>query len=64
MATKPKKAKRTKKAAQPKKRPAAKKPPTGKPRYRCEACGVMITVTEEGLGVHRLMCCGQPMKRA
>ncbi len=54
---------KAKKASTGKSKPKAKKISLSKPRYQCAACGVMITITEEGLGVHRLMCCGQPMKR-
>ncbi|MGQ9604008.1 MAG: hypothetical protein ACUVUU_07315 [bacterium] len=47
------------------KKPKSTRKKTGvkKPKYECSACGVMVTITEEGLGVARLMCCGQPMKK-
>lgn len=47
------------------KKPKSKRKKTSvkKPKYECSACGVVVTITEEGLGVHRLMCCGQPMKK-
>lgn len=41
------------------KRAAARKP---KKVYVCVPCGTEITVTKEGMGVTRLMCCGEVMK--
>ncbi len=49
----------------------AKKKTTGKKTtvkktkkiYYCVPCGTEITVSKEGMGVTRLMCCGQVMKR-
>ncbi|MFZ1946866.1 MAG: hypothetical protein WAW06_04915 [bacterium] len=62
--------KKTKKAAR---KPAARKPvkkvtaakrmkPAG-PNYSCILCGVEVAITKAGLGINRLMCCGQPMER-
>jgi desulfoferrodoxin-like iron-binding protein len=69
-AKKAKPKKKAKKAA--KKRPAGKavrkvtaaKPrrPAG-PEYSCILCGVEVAVTKSGLGISRLLCCGQPMSR-
>lgn len=68
MATRSKKASKSKetakKATRVSKRAKPKKPQPSMPRYTCQKCGVMITVTKEGIGIHRLMCCGEPMKRA
>ena len=33
------------------------------PQYGCVLCGVEVAVTKAGLGISRLMCCGQPMTR-
>ena len=33
------------------------------PQYNCVLCGVEVAVTKSGLGISRLMCCGQPMTR-
>ena len=33
------------------------------PQYACVLCGVEVAVTKAGLGISRLMCCGQPMTR-
>jgi desulfoferrodoxin-like iron-binding protein len=33
------------------------------PQYSCVLCGVEVAVTKAGLGISRLMCCGQPMTR-
>jgi hypothetical protein len=33
------------------------------PEYSCILCGVEVAVTKSGLGISRLMCCGQPMSR-
>ncbi len=33
-----------------------------KKTYVCVPCGTEITVTREGMGVTRLMCCGRVMK--
>jgi len=65
--TKPKK--KTKKAARkPMKskvarRPAAKPMKPSGPQYSCILCGVEVAVSKAGLGISRLMCCGQPMTR-
>ncbi len=64
----PKKAKKAMKKARPKKKVVRKvtaaKPakPVGPP-YSCVLCGVEVAVTKAGLGISRLMCCGQPMER-
>jgi hypothetical protein len=34
-----------------------------KPKYTCVLCGVEVAVTEEGLGISKLMCCGHPMRK-
>ena len=31
--------------------------------YYCVPCGAEVTISKEGMGVTRLMCCGQVMKR-
>jgi desulfoferrodoxin-like iron-binding protein len=71
-ARKAKKAKPKKAKKATKKRPAGKavrkiaaaKPrkPAG-PEYSCILCGVEVAVTKSGLGISRLLCCGQPMSR-
>ena len=45
--------------------PAKKKTTTKKTKkiYYCVPCGTEVTVSKEGMGVTRLMCCGQVMKR-
>lgn len=68
-------AKKAKKAKKPSRKPIKKKPrrkvarararaakPAG-PHYSCILCGVEVDVTKAGLGISRLMCCGQPMER-
>jgi hypothetical protein len=47
------------------KKTAAKKKTVKKAKkiYYCVPCGTEITVSKEGMGVTRLMCCGQLMKR-
>jgi DNA-directed RNA polymerase subunit RPC12/RpoP len=30
--------------------------------YVCVPCGTEVTVTKSGMGVNRLMCCGEVMK--
>ncbi|HVP56589.1 MAG TPA: hypothetical protein VMU02_00715 [bacterium] len=68
-----KKAKKTKKTKKAIRKPAKRKPrrrvtlakpakPAG-PHYSCILCGVEVDVTKTGLGISRLMCCGQPMER-
>ena len=68
-----KRAKPTKKAKKAARKPAKRKPrmkvmrakpakPSG-PQYSCILCGVEVAVTKSGLGISRLMCCGQPMER-
>jgi hypothetical protein len=68
-----KKTKKAKKARKAVKRPAARKVarrvtaakpmrPVG-PHYSCILCGVEVAITKSGLGISRLMCCGQPMTR-
>jgi hypothetical protein len=34
-----------------------------KPAYSCALCGVEVAITNEGLGISRLICCGRPMTR-
>ena len=41
------------------KKAAAKKP---KKTYVCVPCGTEVTLTKKGMGVTRLMCCGEVMK--
>lgn len=41
---------------------AKPKKPAG-PEYSCILCGVEVAVSKSGLGISRLMCCGQPMSR-
>lgn len=41
---------------------AKPKRPAG-PEYSCILCGVEVAMTKAGLGISRLMCCGQPMSR-
>jgi hypothetical protein len=54
----PAKKKATKKTAKKKttKKPAAKK------TYVCVPCGTEVVVSKRGMGVTRLMCCGEVMK--
>ena len=33
-----------------------------KKTYVCVPCGMEVTVSKEGMGVTRLMCCGEVMK--
>ena len=33
------------------------------PEYSCILCGVEVAMTKPGLGISRLICCGQPMSR-
>jgi hypothetical protein len=42
----------------------AKKTATRKPKktYVCIPCGMEVTVSREGMGATRLMCCGELMK--
>jgi hypothetical protein len=44
---------------------AAKAKPRSKPKpkYTCVLCGVEVTVSKEGLGISKLMCCGHPMRK-
>jgi len=66
----PRPVKKTKKAARkPAKKKSGKKvararaaKPAG-PHYSCILCGVEVDVSKAGLGISRLMCCGQPMER-
>jgi len=48
----------------PAKKKTAKKTPERKPKkvYVCVPCGTEVTISKEGMGVTRLMCCGQLMK--
>ncbi len=61
------KKKATKKKAVKKKatKKASKAKPRGKPRprYTCVLCGVEVTISKEGLGISRLLCCGHPMRK-
>ena len=41
------------------KKTTARKP---KKTYVCVPCGMEVTVSREGMGVTRLMCCGEIMK--
>jgi len=41
------------------KKTTARKP---KKTYVCVPCGMEVTVSREGMGVTRLMCCGEVMK--
>jgi hypothetical protein len=63
---KPKKAKKVARKVVVKKarKVVARKPakPAG-PQYGCILCGVEVAITRSGLGISRLMCCGQPMER-
>jgi desulfoferrodoxin-like iron-binding protein len=42
---------------------AAKPRKPAGPEYSCILCGVEVAVTKSGLGISRLLCCGQPMSR-
>ena len=53
----PAKKKAVKKAAR---KPAKKAPP--KKTYVCLPCGTEVIVSREGMGVTRLMCCGEVMQ--
>jgi hypothetical protein len=46
-------------AKKPAKKTAARKP---KKTYVCVPCGMEVTVSREGMGASRLMCCGELMK--
>lgn len=46
-------------AKKPAKKTAARKP---KKTYVCIPCGMEVTVSREGMGASRLMCCGELMK--
>jgi len=48
----------------PVKKKAAKKTAARKPKktYVCVPCGMEVTVSREGIGASRLMCCGELMK--
>jgi hypothetical protein len=46
-------------AKKPAKKKATKKP---KKTYVCVPCGMEVTVSREGMGASRLMCCGEVMK--
>jgi len=47
------------------KKTTAKNKTARKPKkvYYCVPCGTEVTISREGMGVTRLMCCGQVMKR-
>jgi hypothetical protein len=51
--------KKTTKKKTTKKKTTAKK---AKKVYVCVPCGTEVTLTREGMGVTRLMCCGEVMK--
>ena len=57
----PAKRKTVKKAA---KKKTAKKAPAKKAKktYVCVPCGMEVVVSKKGMGVTRLMCCGEAMK--
>jgi desulfoferrodoxin-like iron-binding protein len=63
------KKKARKAARKPTKRKVARKSTAARqmkaagPQYSCILCGVEVAVTKSGLGISRLMCCGQPMSR-
>ena len=46
------------------KKRATRKAPARKPKkvYVCVPCGTEVTVSREGMGVTRLMCCGEVMQ--
>ncbi|KPL03117.1 MAG: hypothetical protein AMJ90_03945 [candidate division Zixibacteria bacterium SM23_73_2] len=44
------------------KKKTTKKKTTAKKVFVCVPCGTEVTVTREGMGVTRLMCCGEVMK--
>ena len=53
-----------KKAAKKPARKTAKKTTARKPKkvYLCRTCGMEVTVSRQGIGVTRLMCCGELMR--
>jgi hypothetical protein len=61
----PAKRKTVKKAAKKTaKKKTAKKAPAKKAKktYVCVPCGMEVVVSKKGMGVARLMCCGEVMK--
>jgi len=61
----PTKRKTVKKAAKnPVKKKTAKRAPAKKAKktYVCVPCGIEVVVSKKGIGVTRLMCCGEVMK--
>ena len=53
-----------KKTAEKTAKKTTKKAATRKPKktYVCVPCGMEVTVSKRGLGITRLMCCGEVMK--
>jgi len=45
-----------------KKKAVKKTAPRAKKVFVCVPCGAEVTVTKEGMGVSRLLCCGEVMK--
>jgi transcription elongation factor Elf1 len=45
-----------------KKKTIKKAAPKAKKVFVCVPCGTEVTLTKEGMGVTRLMCCGEAMK--
>ena len=58
MPAKRKTVKKTTKKKTAKKAPAKK----AKKTYVCVPCGMEVVVSKEGMGLTRLMCCGEVMK--
>jgi hypothetical protein len=52
-------AKKKKVAKKPVKKTVARKP---NKTYVCVPCGMEVTVSRQGIGATRLMCCGELMK--
>ena len=46
----------------PAKKKTTKKKTTAKKVYVCVPCGTEVTVTKKGMGITRIMCCGEVMK--
>jgi len=46
-----------------KKKTVKKAAPKAKKVFVCVPCGTEVTVTKEGMGVTRLLCCGEAMKQ-
>jgi transcription elongation factor Elf1 len=45
-----------------KKKTVKKAAPRAKKVFVCVPCGTEVTVTKEGMGVTRLLCCGEVMR--